>query len=535
MTGQEIKGMYHDMESAAGPWRSTFRDLAKYIQPRRYHDLSSNTSGSNPGTPDRRIHADIFDSTGIEANLTCARGQLAWMTPRQGGWLGYSAPVGVEETDDVLDYLAECSKIVKMHLLKSNFYNAIFELYLERSGFGTACLLRSWDAANRKLSFRCEGDFVCAMGPDDIIDTVGVKRCYSHRTAAAIYGMENLPKEIQEAAVNPRKNNETADYIHLAIPNPDFDPLSPLWTKMRYRSTWVHYASGQIVSEGGLNDSPYLVTRYLTWTRSNPMAPFGWSPSFYAYPELCQVNRLEQMSDALVDAMVNPRILVPETMSGRVDFRPGGVTVIEDMSQKPEEWLTNGRIDISHQRAELKRQRIRKAFMVDLFEMFAQMDDRQRTAEEIRARMGEKMDNASPTFDLLADELLKPLGKWLFATLAEAGELPADIPPELTELNENGAFLRVPEVEFNSRIGLEIRAQSDYAALGTVGETLPLMQVDPTIADQFNLPKIVRARFRSSGADTNLLRSEGDVLRLQQQRQMMQAQMVAMQEEQQLQ
>jgi len=526
----ELKRTFDSLETKAIPWRSRWQDIARYIQPRRYHDLTSSPMGNT--LPDNTIHADLFDSTGVESNLTMAQGCLAWLTPRETKWFAFSTPSGVEATEDVDNWLGKCTEIARDYLTKSNFYTAIFEIYLDRSAFATACLSKFWQDLDDRFQFRSEPTFVCAEGDDDTVDTVFIRRCYSHRQAVGIFGAVYLPKDVQDAAADPVRQFDTDFYIHGVRPNPDYNPASPLWKHMPYLSTWFHHATGHTVSEGGGEENCYLVTRFLTASSNNPMEPYGWGPAYVALPVLKQLNKLERSQDALVDIMLNPRVLVPTNLVGKVDFRPGGRTVMPEGEQQPKEWLTQARGDYGAERAEEKRKQVRKAFMVDLFEMFAALDQSNMTATEVQARLGEKLDRASPTFDLFSGEILAPLGAWMFRVLFEAGKFPAEVPAALKRQGADGEFLAMPNVTFSNRMALAIQATQDHAALQSLGAVMPLAQADPEVLDRFDIPQIAVDYFKGSGAKFDRVRSKADVQRIKTQRAMTQAAMLQAQADQ---
>ena len=508
-------------------WRTSWEEISRYVHPRLQHSQST-SGGINLTKPDEKMVADLFDTTGVLALQINAGGILAWMTPRAERWFAFSCPPELDEDEEAKAWLNEATDTAYRHITASNLYTALFEMNLCRSSFGTACISRAWDDAKKRLVFASERRFACAeSGPDGTADTVLVERTLTAQMAAQMFGLENLPKAVMEIATDAAKRLTSAEYVNLVFPNPDFDPASFFAKERRFRSIWLHTADNHICADGGVDSSPYLVTRYLKWS-SDPAAPYGFSPGMQTLPDLKQANRMEQMRDAAVEVRLNPPVMVPHDFKGRVDFRPRGVTTLTAGGGKPELW--DYQPDTLEAGASLleKRQRIQEAYHVPLFAMFQQLD-REMTATEVQARLGEKLDNISPTLGLYHDEVLAPLVEWIFLTLLEAGEFGGidDIPETLQIVDDLGAFVPTPKVDFSNRMSVAIQTAKDAAAVAAVERVGSFLQVQPDLIDEFDLREIVREYFTATGASPKRLRSLSDVQRMRDERAFQQAQMIA--------
>lgn len=513
-TGKEILDHYDKLKCARDPWINDWRELAEYIQPAKAQKIQDR--GTSGETPDPTPFRKLYDTTGVMANMTLARGQLAWMTPRETPWfeLAPGPEVPMAENDEgAKDWCADSSDKMRIALAKSNFYNEIHEVYLDRGGFGTACLFIDWDDKRQQLFFKAYqvGTFVCSEDSQGYIDTVGCEHIWSHRQAYQEFG-EELPEKILKCARDPKKWNETSRYIHMVYPREDGERagMKSKFT-MPYASVWVECESGKVLDEGGFEEMPYLVTRFGRWSRyGDSDSPYGYSPSMLALPDIKQLNRLEGQLDAVVGLKVNPRYLVTDAMDGQVDWREGGRTIwnpeLGDMHE-PKTWGDPGDVRQGLERAQQKRERINDCFMVGLFQMFAQMDDRQRTAMEIRARLDEKIDQFSPTFDLLQEDLLEPGVSRIFRLLLRHGQF--DMPPEAMTVNN---MLSEPKVEFNSRVAMAIRATKDSGAIMAISQAAELANVIPAFGQVFDNLKhdtAFRVLFRHASGDHDWLREIG--------------------------
>jgi hypothetical protein len=509
MKAEDTCSLFRDLETARNPWLLAWQENARYCQPRRHFDLTHQGTSAAQSMPELGVSSELFDSTGGQALMTGAAGFFSWTSPKTKPWFKFAPPIELQSSEAARMKLDQATDITRREYQKSNFYSKIFELQLDRWCFGTAC--QGKFRKQGKFHFTTERDFVCCEGEDEKIDIIIPRRTYSHRQAVRIFGADNLPGAIAKKAVDPKQWNEVAQYIHACYPNPDYDPRSIQAKHFQVISQWCLLDEGKEVSLGYAHNNPYAVSRFLTWSGMDPKAPYGWSPAFMAIPDLRQLNRLEMLQDAFVDIAMNPRVLVPADLVGRVDFRPKGVTVIPDGGGKPEEWLTEARGDIGEMRAELKRQRINDAFMLDLFKMFAQLDKANMTAAEIYARLGERLDRATPSFDVYHTDLLEPMNEWAFETLAREGAY-GTFNSFPREMMRDGA-LPMPEVEFLSRIAIETQSAEEQAALQALVEVLPLNEFDPEVAMQFRLPEIARRYFTGKGAKGDLLKTQSEIKR----------------------
>ncbi len=537
-TGQDITNLYRKLETERAPWERHWQVLAEYIQPRKAQ-IESHTR-----TPHDEHHQKLYDTTGVLANLTLARGQLAWMTPRETAWFELSPRITSTEErieDEVKDWLADCTDRMRIALGNSNFYTEIHELYLDRGGFGTGCIYVDWQeggvaGAEPGLYFKCRqvGTYVCSEDGRGRINIVGCKHSLSARNALAEFGEKMLPPEVRKLAKTPDAWDQCATYVHMVFPRSDVARRSPFATDKAWASVWVHLDSQSIVRKSGYDTCPYLVTRFLTWPRiADSDSPYGWSPAWAALPDIKQLNHLEAMMDALADRQVNPPILTPDGMNTRVDLRPGGNTVFDANRPEtiPREWVTQGRYDIGQIRAQEKRERVRKAFMVDLFEMFAHIDRQHMTATEINARLQEKIDQFSPTFDLLSTELLQPLVRRVFWLMLTRGQFAQPIPERILTPDPLTGELGIeePQIQFNSRIALALQATQQAGALRGFQNfaDMGLFAMRPEVLDNFDLDQTARDLFRHQGAPREWVKSEQERDGERQQRAQAQAAMMA--------
>ena len=262
---------------------------------------------------------------------------------------------------------------------------------------------------------------------------------------------------------------------------------------------------------------PVAVSRWQKWGENSP---YGWAPALYALPASRQANHLEILGDLLGEQAAFPRFLLPSSMKGEIDLRPGGASYFDaamGSMEMPREWLTQGRYDILEARLDRKKEAIEAAFFVPLFELITQ-ESKQMTAYEVQQRVSEKGALFHPIFVRAVIEMLSPIILRAYAILArQPGALPPP-PPEVFMQDSAGAYLPDPEIRYISPLALAI-SQTQVAGLPSVLSTLQLIgQVDPTVYDSVNTENIFPELARAQGLPEKFIRTPEEVAALQQAR-----------------
>lgn len=515
-----IVSRWSKLENDRDYWMSMWQQIAELVMPRKSYILCTTI------TPNSEREARLYDSTGVRANQVLAAGCMSYITPADSRWCSFDAPEAIEDGDGVQEYFAEVTEIVMETLARSNFHQAIHELYLDRGCFGTAVLFVE---PGEKLPITFTnvdvGTFCISENYEGYVDTMFRRLEMTTRQLVQQFGIENVSDAVRKCynEANGKGMDEKWHVIHGVYPREEgqrdkkkYDgPNKPI------ASCYVEEKSKHVLRESGYDELPFMATRYLKWQKS----AYGWSPSWVAMPDLRQLNFLQKQMDALAELAAFPRILAPDSLESSIDLRAGGVTYFNaaDPNARPIEWATQGRYDIGLERVAQKQKDIQEAFSVPLFQMFTAEESaapNRMTATEVNARNAERLAQFSPTFSRLTTELLTPLLQRVYGILARNGAFPP--PPEaLIQQGPTGElFIPEPKVNFNSRIALAVKNMEQGATDATVQRAAALASVtqDPSIFDNFDTDKMVRTSALASGMDSEYLRPQEQVAQMRQQR-----------------
>lgn len=502
---------------------SLFQEIAQSASPRKAQIMRQTTPGSEVD------EMNMYDPTLGQASLVEAAGMMSNITPQTDRWCALAAPewLKTQRGENVgASWYEQVSAITIQLLADSNFYTEIHEAYLNRNDFGTCCV---WAAEGRRrpLNFRSCGvkEFVFAEDDEQYVDTVFREFEMTARQALQQFGEAALPPEIAPIAKDPIRCDQKFTFIHCVYPRADMErtPGARDGKNKPIASIYVSKTGERIVSESGFDEMPYAVSRYLR--RDDSI--WGYGPAEFSLPTVRQINLLEQNLDILSEVAANPRLLVPSSLSGNVQLQAGGVTIFDDGRPDllPREWMTQGRYDIGKDRIEEKREFIRKAFHNDLFQMFSGLE-REITAYQAMQMVNEKLDSFGPTFTLLTTELLTPLLQRVYGILQRRGYFPPP-PEEIIVRTPGGIAIPVPAITYNSKFALAVRAAQNRSFTELQQLLQPLVTVDQTVLDNFDLDKAARGVARNTGYPDDWIRHEDEVKEIRAGRAKQQAQQEA--------
>jgi len=517
----EILKRWESAELVRSANATIWRDIAAYVHPLK-RDISIDTV--HTGILQISSLARLFDTSGIEANMTYAAGCMSWMTPSETTWFAYSAPEYLSSDDTVKAWYSRCSDITARILAGSNFYSQIHECYLDDGAFGTAGMLILEDTRDGvRFEALPVGDYSIQEDHYREVDTLFCMHRLSPRQSVQKFGAEALPTTVLAHHADPVKCDAPQDYIHCLMPRNDYDRSRIDSKNMPFASVWIHRDSKEVVRESGFLESPFAIHRHAIWTRS----PYGLSPGMRALYDLRQLSLMQQYLDTLVEKQVTPPVIAPAKYEGTIDLRGGGVTYRDNQGAAPEFWQNPGNYMVGEDRTEFRRRQIHNAFHVDLFQTLASVPiGKEMTAAEVMLRQRDRLTLFSPTFARKNTELNTPIMRRIFAILLRAGAFPPP-PGKLVQQTEEGIpFVPDPEIVYTSRLALQMRAIQNEAVQRTLGQVAPLVEIDPSVIDHFNLDELVRGVARNEGLPEQFLRAKDEVdqMRVSRQQAEMQAQ-----------
>lgn len=506
--------------------------LRHHIMP---HTQAEADQEEHPGTATRRLHSTVAcDSLHVLAGA-----HIMYITPSGQRWFALKS-AKKDKNSRYDDWFAKATETAHTELASSNFYSVIHQCFLDRCMTGTGCLFCD-KLPDGTLNFKHipTGTYAIAEGRDEIVDTLARLFKLTAHQAVEQFGYNKLPQRIRDAYDDDkRRYTEKHQYLHLVLPRPGasfgHDILSPL--KMKWASVYMAWDSDKtVIQEGGYNEFPYLVTRFLKFGES----PYGYAPGMNVKEEIKATLKLERVMDVLGEIAAFPRILTLADQVGEIDMRAGGRTVIKPQAagmNMPREWGTSGRYDVGKDRIQDKEEKIRQAYFVPMLQVISSVD-RQMTATEVNARQEEKVLAFTPSMTLFCSDCNVLIHR-IFSILFRQGKFPSsDVPDELVVRDQGGSEdleIKIPAVSYLGKIGQAIERAQRGGGDSYIQNALMYTQAtgDSSMLEIINMRKYARFVYENTGAPMDCLRPEKELQQLDQQRAaaaQQQAQLEAMQ------
>lgn len=502
---------YESLKGDRGTWEQHWEEIAERILPRQIGFIGEQTKGE-------KKTQQVFDSRPAIALDRFAAVMDSMLTPRQSKWHNLRASDEALNKDfQVRAWFEEVNRILfsARYSPKANFAGQNAERWISMGAFGTGTLFTDYEPGVG-LRYRTIGlkDTFFMENHQGIIDTVFRRFTFTARQAIQRWGEERLPEKLLKAAENPNEQTTEFEFVHIVLPNAEYNPKRSDARGKEWASLYVSMDSKELVTEpGGYNSFPYSVSRYVI----APDEVYGRGPAMMALPDIKMLNEMAKTDIRAVHKLVDPPLLLHDdgimgngAMS--VNLTPGGLNfggVSRDGRQLIQPLQTGARVDINEQKMEQRRQSIDNAFLVTLFQIL--IETPRMTATEALIRSQEKGMLLTPTMGRQQSEALGPMVEREIELLMSNGKLPP-LPDALVEAE--GEY----EITYDSPMSRMQRAEELVGVQRTMELLTPFAQMNPEVMDIFDPDKLAQLTAEVSGVPTTVLRSQDDVDALREQR-----------------
>jgi len=482
-------------------WLPHWREIQRLALPYRGR-LETETSTQNDG---KERADDRFDGTATRALRILSAGMHGGLTSPSSKWfrLGFQDRE-LTKYGPVRTWLDMVEEIMYSSLRRSNFYQAVQNIYLECGGFGTSCLFEESHDSGRGVWFRVitTGDYTL------IVDNQGRVHGLSRRdwlTAAQMiekFGDSVSDETKRLAKEHPFKYVKIYQIIRQRK-NRDVNRIDRL--NLPYES--IYLEDGRPEDEGplrtgGYDDFPYMCPRWDV-IGSNV---FGYSPAMDALPDIRSINSITSDLLTAVEKEVNPPVNVPESLWDSIDLLPGGQNPSTTSEHVTPTYQISPNLNAGAGLRDEFKQAISEWFYTPLFILTANPNA---TATEIAAKNEEQLVQLGPVIQRMFTELLNPVIKRTFSIEWKQGAFP--IPPQEIA----GAPI---EIEYISTLAQAQKLVGVQKLERFVNFTGAYAQIDPSVLDNLDGDAIVSEHANGTGVPASALRSAEEIAQIRQQR-----------------
>jgi hypothetical protein len=468
--------------------RGTLDSHLEEIAARIFPDYSGVfTSGGTLPTAGSKRNQEIYDSTGANSLNKFAAVNESLLVPSNERWHGL-APGSSEIKKDRKSrlWLDNATDVLFKHRYnyKANFVPQMQQNFMALGAFGSGTLFI--DELEQERGFRYKhihlGELYFAENHQGIVDKFIRRFPLTARQARQKFGEDKLPPEIKKAL---EKTPEQIFYfLHCVKPREDLDPVRRDYKGMKFASYYVSVTGKKLMSEGGYNTFPAIVSRH----RQAPGEVYGRGPAMDVLPALKTLNEMSKVLLTQGHRAVNPIYLIHD--DGIVDTFSAlpGAMVSGGMSAEGRPLvgtLPVGRIDVGKDLMDDQRAVIKDSFYVTLFQILTERP--QATATEVLELVREKGILLNPTVGRQEVELLGPMIDRELDLAMRQGLLPP-MPPALLEAR--GEYT----VRYTNPMSRMRKAEELAGTLRTINTAAEIANItqDPSVMDVFQMPVIIR-------------------------------------------
>lgn len=451
---EEILAKNQHLNSELAIWKTDWQCLSDYLLPRKSQINEHRTPGIDDFTQ------DIYDTEGPWSAKVLASGQLDFT---MSGIFFENLSPDKDADEDAKQWYRETGEIMLDIMQGTNLFTVAHEALLQRGIFGTAHL--HIEADDEDVFFAISediGTYKIDVNHKGKIDTVYVEKKYTVKQLVDMFGIDEVSENVREQwnLEGGKGRSKLVTYVYAIEPRPAKErKAGKIDGKNKpIRAVHVDADNRHIMREGGFNEMPDIVTRFLLW---NLFEKYGYGAGYDAIPEVRGVNFMTKVQHAVAERKATPPILVGHDQEDDIDIRPAGKTVVNSKDPKawPRTWLNDGDYNTAKDDAEEVRARIRRAFFVELFQLLTNSREltREKTAFEVDKMLAEQVRNFSPTFSQLKEDFIDPILTRIFSICLRAGRFP-EAPDSVLVETVDGAGIPTPKVNHISKIAMLIKS-----------------------------------------------------------------------------
>ena len=505
----ELKNNLARLKEKRSTWESHWQEVADLMLPRKAEITKERARGDKRST-------QIFDATAIHSLELLAASLHGMLTSSANRWfsLRYKEAI-LNENDEAREWLEDCIDKMYLGFARSNFQQEIFENYHDLIAFGTSCLMVEEDEEDTiRFSARHIKEIYIEENKKGLIDNVYRKFKLTADQAMQKFGPENLSKELN--TTHKTHPYEDVEICHVVRPRFNYDSSKKDKKNMKFQSIYFEHGTDHIISVGGFNENPYVVSRYL----KSSTEIYGRSPAMNALPDVKVLNKMVEHGLKATAKQIDPPLLIPDdSMLSPIRMSPGSLNYYRSGSRDRIEPLNIGQNTTLTLNAEnARREAIARMFHVDQLQI---QSNRTMTATEVLQRNEEKMRILGPVMGRIQSELLEPMITRVFSIMLR-----------------NRLFRQAPEILANQEIDIEYVSPMAVAQKGQELQNImrgleifgSISQMAP-VQDYLDENGLIKQIVQTLALPARMIKSDKEVQALRMERQEAQQQQMQMQQQ----
>lgn len=470
-TPKQIKQKISQLKTTRSVWETHWQEITDHILPRKNTINNVKTDGT-------KRTFQLLDNTGMHSNELLAGALHGLLTNPDMYWFEFTTgDLQLDQNDNVRQYLQILVRIIHSTLNNSNFQTEVHELYIDLAALGTSAQYIEEDAKDFiRFATRFIAEYYVVENNLGFIDQLYREWKWTAEQIIGEFGEDKMHKDILKSF---KDGKDEKFLIHEAVYPKKILGEGQDNQRMPYTCQYTLPDKDHELRDEDFESFPYVVPR---WTKAAGES-YGRSPGMNALPEIKVLNKMNETMLIGAQKQVDPPIQMPDDgFIMPIVTRPGGINYYRSGSQdfiKPV--FNDTRLDFGYQAMEDRRHRVRDAYFVDQLKL--RQAGPEMTATEVLQRTEESMRLLGPMLGRMQSEYLRPMIQRVYKILQRRGVLPPP-PPEL----QGRGF----DVKYSSLIAKSQRISEGQNIMRVAQAIAPFIQMDPTVADNFNGDNMVR-------------------------------------------
>jgi head-to-tail connecting protein len=493
------------------PWNSRFQEICDYFLP----EQADYTVHRGPG----QLRAEkIYNSIGVWCLNEAAARIDSFLTGSGTAWLGLVVDGDPLAKDpEVIGWLQQCLKIFFRVTQDpaSGFDIAKAQTYKQILGPGTGPMFVG-ETESGLPYYRAAFLGQVSYWIDDFGVVQGVFRHYKNSawSLRRQFGEDKLPEPIRRALAD--ESHREFEMLHATIPwDEDRDGFN--LAGQEYVEYYIAMEGKALLRRKGYYEMPWLMPGW-EWS---PGEGYARSPSWWALADVRELQLVRRSAAKVVHKNADPGWMAEDSGSTqpRLNSSPGGVSYGRMNAQghfSIQQLQPYGNPETIAKYEGYLEERVKKHFFLDAFKLFDKMQpDGQQvyaSAAEVAIRQSEQLRLAGPLLVGLRTKELYPLVHRSMRILGRNGYLP--MPPYKLLVARAKVY-----PEYRSPLALAQVSQDRQAVLQTIGDIMPLMQVDPTAMDIINIARTGAVLGRANNSPMEMFATPAELAQIRKARQ----------------
>lgn len=523
------------LEGSKSNFLSLFQDISDIFRPVKSDIISKKTAG------DKSVFDYIFDSYPILAVETFASILSGVLTNKSSRWFDIQAVDDeINENQEVSEWLSKATDRMwaKMYNSQSRFEQSILEAFKDIASFGTAATMTE-EGKDFDLNYITHHikNYLISENQEGKIDSVVIKADFTAMQAMQKWGDDNH-KAIKEIAEN-RPHEKFLFQLHI-YPRLNRDLNKIDIANKKFEGVWLDVANKMIVEELGWDSFPLAVGR----SEKSTDELYGTSRAMIALPDARQLNIMQKQYNESVELTLKPPMIVNADFDGRINLSPMALNKAKSNGMSAgrsaiEPIKLIGQLNYTLELIQEKKKSIQEIFFLDKLKIFDNPNATATQVLELRAEGFRIMSSVATSIQEYLDSILDRTFDILFRKSFAVNDLengnssynllPGAVFPELPDLLKQAPDLKITFINPINQSQQITELNSLDVILQTVSN---ISQLNPDSMDVVSFDEILRKKANILTVDPKIINDDKTVANIRQQRQQVQDQQMALQNEQ---